>query len=165
MKIKSKVIIGVTVIGSVIGVLAWATPIINLASPILATGDQNANIETHGEYATTGGEFKAFLKTEGPSSILIQDAAYSEGGVNGWHSHPGLVAVTLITGTIEWYDANCKMTAYQAGDSWTEGSQVHYFKVTGTNSIHLMATFVIAKGLAPRIDQPAPPCAARLGLD
>jgi hypothetical protein len=41
MKIKSKVIIGVTVIGSVIGVLAWATPIINLASPILATGDQN----------------------------------------------------------------------------------------------------------------------------
>jgi hypothetical protein len=57
------------------------------------------------------------------------------------------------------------MTPYQAGDSWTEGSQVHYFKVTGTNSIHLMATFVIAKGLAPRIDQPAPPCAAALGLD
>jgi hypothetical protein len=57
------------------------------------------------------------------------------------------------------------MTPYQAGDSWTEGSQVHYFKVTGTSTIHLMATFVIAKGLAPRIDQPAPPCAAALGLE
>jgi quercetin dioxygenase-like cupin family protein len=89
------------------------------------------------------------LSIQNPSeSILIQDAAYSEGGVNGWHSHPGLVAVTLITGTIEWYDANCKMAAYQAGDSWTEGSQVHYFKVTGTNSIHLMATFVHGGGLA-----------------
>src|ERR1700692_517508 len=146
MKIKSKVIIGVTVIGSVIAGLAWATPIVNLASPILASGNQNADIETHGEFATTGGEFKVFLKTEGPSSILIQDGAYSEGGVNGWHSHPGMVAVTLLTGTIDWYDADCKMTAYKAGDSWTEGSQVHYFKVTGTTGIHLMATFIIAQG-------------------
>ena len=165
MKIKSKVIIGVAVVGSVIAGLAWATPIVNLASPILATGNQNADIETHGEFATTGGEFKVFLKTEGPSSILIQDGAYSEGGVNGWHSHPGMVAVTLLTGTIDWYDADCKMTAYKAGDSWTEGSQVHYFKVTGTTTVHLMATFVIAKGFAPRIDQPAPACAAALGLD
>ena len=68
MKIKSKVIIGVTVIGSVIGVLAWATPIINLASPILATGDQNANIETHGEYATTGGEFRRYILERGDSA-------------------------------------------------------------------------------------------------
>jgi quercetin dioxygenase-like cupin family protein len=165
MKLKSKYIIGAAILGSVIGGLAWATPIFNLASPILAAGDQNANIETHGEYATSGGKFKAFLKTEGPSSVLIQDAAYSEGGYNGWHSHPGLVAVTLLTGSIDWYDANCKMTTYKAGDSWTEGSQVHYFKVTGTSSIHLMATFIIAQGLAPRIDQPAPSCAAALGLD
>ena len=165
MKIKSKVIIGVTVIGSVIAGLAWATPIVNLASPILASGNQNADIETHAEFATTGGEFKAFLKTEGPSSILIQDAAYSVGGVNGWHSHPGLVAVTLLTGTIDSYDADCKMTAYKAGDSWAEGSEVHYFKVTGATGIHLMATFVIAKGSTPRIDQPAPECAAALGLN
>jgi quercetin dioxygenase-like cupin family protein len=165
MKSKNKVIIGVTAIGIVIAGFAWATPIVNLASPILASGNQNADIETHGEYATTGGEFKVFLKTEGPSSIVLQDGAYSEGGVNGWHSHPGMVAVTLLTGAIEWYDADCKMTPYKAGDSWTEGSQVHYFKVTGTTGIHLMATFIIAQGLTPRIDQPAPACAAALGLN
>ena len=164
MKVKSKAIMGVAVIGSVIGGLAWATPIFNLASPILASGNQDANIETHGEFATSGGEFRTFLKTEGPSSILIQDASYSAGGYNGWHSHPGLVAVTLITGTIQWYDEDCKMTTYKAGDSWTEGSQVHYFRVTGTSTIHLMAVFVIAKGSTPRIDQPAPGCAAALGL-
>jgi quercetin dioxygenase-like cupin family protein len=165
MKIKSKVIIGITIAGSVIGGLAWGTPIINLASPILATGNQNADIETNGSFQTKGGEFRTFLKTEGPSSIEIQDAAYSTGGVNGWHSHPGLVAVTMITGTIQWYDEDCRMTTYKAGDSWTEGSQVHYFRVTGTTGIHLMATFIIAQGYAPRIDQPAPACAAGLGLD
>jgi len=165
MKIRSKLVIGAAVAGCVVGGLAWGTPIVNLASPILATGNQNADIETHGSYATNGGEFRTFLKTEGPSSILIQDAAYSTGGVNGWHSHPGMVAVTMITGTIEWFDENCHMTTDKAGDSWTEGSQVHYFRVTGTSSIHLMATFIIAQGSTPRIDQPAPACAAGLGLD
>ena len=73
--------------------------------------------------------------------------------------------MTMITGTIQWYDADCRMTTYKAGDSWTEGSQVHYFRVPSTTGIHLMATFIIAQGSTPRIDQPAPPCAASLGLD
>ena len=120
--------------------------------PCPATGNQNADIETEGSFQTKGGEFKASLKTEGPSTILIQDGAYAAGGANGWHSHPGLVAVTMITGTIQWYDADCHMTTYKAGDSWTEGSQVHYFRVTGTTGIHLMATFIIAQGHATRID-------------
>ena len=165
MKIRSKLVIGAAVAGCVVGGLAWGTPIVNLASPILATGNQNADIETHGRFQTNSGEFRTSLETEGPSSILIQDAAYALGGVNGWHSHPGLVAVTMITGTIQWYDEDCRMTTYKAGDSWTEGSQVHYFRVTGTTGIHLMATFIIAQGSTPRIDQPAPPCAAGLGLD
>ena len=36
MKVNSKVIIGVMAIGSVVGGLAWATPIFNLALPVLA---------------------------------------------------------------------------------------------------------------------------------
>jgi quercetin dioxygenase-like cupin family protein len=163
MKIKTKVIIGVTAIGSVIGGLAWATPIFNLTSPILATGNQDADIESRAEFEPS--EFKAFLKTEGPSTILIQDAAYSPGGHNGWHSHPGVIAVTLITGSIDWFDGDCKMTTYKAGDSWVEGSQTHYFRLTGATGIHLMATYIIAKGSTPRIDQPAPGCAASLGLN
>jgi hypothetical protein len=57
------------------------------------------------------------------------------------------------------------MTAYKAGDTWSEGSQVHYFKVIGTTGIQLVTTYIISKGSAPRIDQPAPGCAAALGLD
>ena len=163
MKIKSKYIVGAVVIGSVIGGLAWATPIFNLASPVLSIGTQDADIETRAEYAPS--EFKAFLKTEGPSNTVVQEAAFSAGGHNGWHSHPGIVAVTLTEGTIEWFDANCKMTAYTAGDSWTEGSQTHYFKITSTTNVQLTAVYFIAKGSTPRIDEAAPSCAAALGLD
>ncbi|HEY3619765.1 MAG TPA: cupin domain-containing protein, partial [Candidatus Sulfotelmatobacter sp.] len=105
------------------------------------------------------------LKTEGPSSTVLQIASFSPGGHNGWHSHPGIVVVTLTAGSIEWYDADCKKTVYKAGDSWAEGGQTHYFRSTSTTNIQLTAAFFISKGSALRIDQPAPPCAASLGLD
>jgi quercetin dioxygenase-like cupin family protein len=83
--------------------------------------------------------FEVRLKSEGPSTISNQDVAYSAGGHNGWHSHPGLVAVTLVSGSIQWFNENCEETTYNAGDSWTEGSQLHYFCVLGTSSIHITA--------------------------
>jgi quercetin dioxygenase-like cupin family protein len=165
MKVNSKVIIGVMAIGSVVGGLAWATPIFNLALPVLATGNVNTDIEARGDFATSNGEFRAFVKTEGPSTIFFQDGAFGPGGHTGWHSHPGVLALTLAAGTLDWYDGDCNKKSYKAGDSWTEGSQLHYFQVTSTTNIHLLVAYIIAQGVASRIDQPAPACAAALGLD
>jgi quercetin dioxygenase-like cupin family protein len=145
--------------------LAYATPIVNLASPLFSVGQYPSNIKARGVVQTPNGQwFDVSLKSEGPSTISIQDAAYGVGGHNGWHSHPGLVAVTLISGSIQWFDADCKETIYNAGDSWTEGSQLHYFRVIGTTGIHATAFFTTAQGAALRTDEPAPACAAALGL-
>jgi quercetin dioxygenase-like cupin family protein len=164
MKTKTKVVVGVVAMAIAVG-LAYATPIVNLASPLFSVGQHNGNIHTHGVGNTlTGERFKVELITEGPSTISVQDAAYSPGGVNGWHSHPGMVAVTLISGSIQWFDENCAETDYNAGDSWTEGSKLHYFRVVGTTGIHASATFITAQGAALRTDEAAPPCAAALGL-
>jgi hypothetical protein len=76
-----------------------------------------------------------------------------------------MVIVTLTKGSIQWYDANCRLTIYNAGDSWMEGSQVHYLRVLGTSAIQFVTTFIVAQGQANRTDQPAPACAAALGLD
>jgi quercetin dioxygenase-like cupin family protein len=46
-----------------------------------------------------------------------QDASIAGGGQNGWHSHPGMVVVTIISGSITGYDENCNPTDYKAGDS------------------------------------------------
>jgi quercetin dioxygenase-like cupin family protein len=166
VKTKIKVILGgIAIAGSLVG-LAMATPIIDLASPLLAVGQHSADIKTHGLGQTLSGEsFEVSLHTEGPATISTQDAAYTAGGINGWHSHPGVVAVTLIAGSIEWFDENCVKTDYNAGDSWTEGSELHYFRVVGKTGIHLNATFITAKGAALRKDESAPACAAALGLE
>jgi quercetin dioxygenase-like cupin family protein len=163
MNKRTKVLIGVA-IASTVG-LAVATPIVLLTSPILAQGNQAADIHERGHVLTSNGaHFRAELETEGPSTTTIQDAAYSVGGQNGWHSHPGLVSVTILSGSIRWYDENCNPTVYNAGDTWVEGSKIHAFRNIGTGTVHLMAVFITAQGQALRTDQPAPECAAGLGL-
>jgi quercetin dioxygenase-like cupin family protein len=165
MKIKTKLMLGAATLAATIVGIAYATPIVGLASPLFSVGQHSANIETHGSGLTPGGQrFRVELETEGPATISNQDGAYAAGGHNGWHSHPGMVAVTIISGAIQWFDENCVQTDYKAGDSWTEGSKVHYFRVVGTTGLHLTAFFITAQGAALRTDEGAPACAAALGL-
>jgi quercetin dioxygenase-like cupin family protein len=167
MKQTNKALVGALVLAGAMG-LASATPIVKLASPNLAVGEISTPVKSHGVASVNDPQnhnwFNTELTTDGPSTVTIQDGAYAAGGQNGWHSHPGLVIVTLLSGSIEWFNANCESKVYKAGDSWTEGSQLHSFRVLGTTGIHLMAVFVVAKDEAVRIDGQAPACAAGLGL-
>ena len=157
--------LAVAATASIAAGLALATPIIGLISPILAAGNHQTDIHVHGTgTGTTGVPLEIVLKVEGPATISTQDGAYGVGGHNGWHSHQGMVFVTMISGSIQWFNENCEETDYTAGDAWAEGSKLHYFRVVGTGGVHLMATFVTAQGAALRTDQPAPACAAALGL-
>lgn len=170
MKRTTKLLIGVVaIIGGGVG-LALATPIIGLIAPLLAVGNQTADLHARGTAETSTGEsFRAKLETEGPSTVSIQDfslagSTAAQTSQNGWHSHPGMVIVTLLTGSIRWYNENCEPTDYKAGDSWVEGSQLHAFRVTSATPLHGMAVFVTAQGKALRTDETPPACAAGLGL-
>jgi quercetin dioxygenase-like cupin family protein len=165
MKRKTKVVIGATAVAAAIVGIAYATPIVGLASPLFSVGQHPSDIRTHGVARTPNGEeFEVRLRTEGPSTLSTQDAAYAAGGHNGWHSHPGMVVVTIVSGALQWFDEDCVETDYKAGDSWTEGSQLHYFRVVGTTGLHATAFFITAQGAALRTDEAAPACAAALGL-
>ena len=164
MKNRTKLLIGTATIIIIVGI-ALATPIVKLASPLLSVGNQKADIDkTGGGTDSSGQPFTIELKTEGASTFSTQVAAFAVGGQNGWHSHPGLVAVTLLSGKIRWFDENCKGTAYKAGDSWVEGSQLHAFRNIGNENVQLMAWFITAKGQPLRTDEAAPACAGKFGL-
>jgi quercetin dioxygenase-like cupin family protein len=120
---------------------------------LTTVGQHASDIRTHGVGHTPSGQrFEVELETEGPATISTQDGAYVAGGHNGWHSHPGMVAVTVVSGAIQWFDENCAETDYKAGDSWTEGSKIHYFRVVGTTGVHLAAFFITAQGAQQRAD-------------
>ena len=165
MQAKSRILIAAVVIVTALVGFAYATPQKGVAAGVLAAGNQLNSVEVHGSAKTTGEGFHVSLETEGPATVTTTMADYVAGGQNGWHSHPGMVIVTLTKGSIEWYDAECNLTVHNAGDTWMEGSQVHYLRVLGTITTQFVSTFIVAQGQPNRIDEQAPSCAHALGLD
>jgi hypothetical protein len=143
------------------GGLAGATATVGTVfNNVLATGTINKDIDTRARIAvpdTDGGDdgWSAKVETDGASNFVVQDVAFVPGGYTGWHNHPGILFLTLTEGSVEWYDA---------GDSWTENTPLHYVRAVGSVNARFMITYVIAKGQPKRIDQAAPACAAALGL-
>ncbi len=174
MNIRTRLLIGTAAITCGIVGIALATPIVGLNfNNILAFGTINTEVLDRGKVALPpvvgqeqeDNEWSAKLITSGPSNFIVLDGSYFPGGHTGWHSHPGILLITVTEGSIEWYNSNCEKTVYNVGDSLTENTEVHYFRNVGSVNARVMATFVIAKGQPRRIDQPAPACATALGLD
>jgi len=177
MPIKTRFLIAVVAITCAIVTIARATPVVGLlVGTILSSGTINDEIKLRvrvplppvvvGNSEDQEDEWTAELYTSGPSNFIVQDVVYAPGGHTGWHSHPGILLSSVISGSIEWYDSRCRKHVYNAGDSLTESTQTHYVRNVDTvNNAHFMVTYVIAKGQPRRIDQPAPACAAALGLE
>jgi quercetin dioxygenase-like cupin family protein len=173
MNIRNRLLIGAVAITCIAGI-AIATPIVGLNfANILASGTSNTEISQHVRVTLPpvvgqeqeDDEWSAKLVTSGPSNFIVQDVSYFPGGHTGWHSHPGILLVSVTEGSIEWYNANCERTVYNVGDSLTESTATHFVRNVGSVNARFMVTYVLAKGQPRRIDQPAPACAAALGLD
>ena len=160
-------------IAGVVAGIALATPSLGvLYNNILTTGSANRDIHAHAHVAVPGTEegFSAELETEGPSNFIVQDVIFGPGGTTGWHTHPGILMLSLTadSASVDWYDAHCNKHVYNAGDSWTEGTTVHDVVNSSTSvNAHFVVTYVVAKGQNKRTDIPAaniPACAVALGL-
>lgn len=88
-------------IGAIAGgiAIAFATPVVNPTSPLLSTATSASPLSSQGviQIGTSGDYFNARFSTDAPSTVSVQDGAYGPGGQNGWHAHPGIVILTLVT--------------------------------------------------------------------
>jgi quercetin dioxygenase-like cupin family protein len=178
MSIKTRLLIGAVAVVCGIAGIARATPVVGLlVGTILSSGSINEEIlqrvrvalppgtpETDGDHERED-EWRAKLTTSGPSDFIVQDVVYAPNGHTGWHSHPGILLSSVVSGSIEWYNSECEKHVYNAGDSLTESTATHFVRNVGTENAHFMVTYIIAHGQPRRIDQPAPACAAALGLE
>jgi quercetin dioxygenase-like cupin family protein len=169
----TKYVLGGGLVLCVVAGVTLATPTVGVAfNNILSTGTIEKNIDTRAHVALPGTEepgeddegWRAKVETDGASNVIVQDIALLPGGYTGWHTHPGILLLTLTEGSVEWFDAKCGKHIYNAGDSWTENTPLHDVRNAGSVNAHFVITYLIAKGQPKRIDQPAPACAAALGL-
>jgi quercetin dioxygenase-like cupin family protein len=81
-------------------------------------------------------------------------------GHSGWHSHPGVVLVTVTSGTVTFYQADCSFDVYPAGSSFVEsnGATGLARNESASTPAVVYVTYVVPVGAALRMDQPDPGC-------
>jgi len=144
------VVVGVSVLALFVGAALATTP--SGATSTLLT-------------RATLGEFKA--KNDGikvkslqrSADISIVKVDLEPGGSTGWHHHPGVVMVSVASGTVTEYDEECHPTVIQAGQGFVESrDEVHLVRNEGNDAAVLYATFISpTQTSALRIDDPQPP--------
>jgi quercetin dioxygenase-like cupin family protein len=151
----------VTIAIGLFSLVIWATPASGIIfNIILSTGTVSEDLD---EKVNIDG-WKVDLSTKGSTDFYMQDLAIAPGGYTGWHTHSGIFVGTVITGSLDFYDENCNLTTYTAGQVWTENDKLHAVANHGTVDLRSQFVYLVKQGQPRRIDQPAPACAPITGI-
>jgi quercetin dioxygenase-like cupin family protein len=107
------------------------------------------------------------FQTKADTAVLVQKLTFSPGGYAGWHHHPGIVIVTVASGTVRMIHSDCTTHDYGPnsphGSVFVEGEgRVHNASASGGAVVY--ATYVAPNPSAPvfRVEDNAPFCATTL---
>jgi quercetin dioxygenase-like cupin family protein len=159
-------LIALAVAAATASIAALGTPGIGrLYNNILSFGSFDEDITKHiVRLGPRGTEWELKLKTHGASDVYVQESGLAPGGYSGWHTHPGLLVLTVIEGTLALYDANCTPRILEVGDVFTEDEAVHNLVNVGTVNAHVKSFYIVQKGAPRRAEADAPACGPGMGL-
>jgi hypothetical protein len=75
-----------------------------------------------------------------------------------------LLIGTVISGSIDFYDANCQRRSFTTGQVFTENTQVHAIINKGAVNTNLSITYLVKHNSPRRIEADAPACAPSTGI-
>jgi len=138
--------------------------VVVFAGTALATSANgfNSSLLARGSLSETG-KFSADgikLKIKGAVDVATATITIEPGGSSGWHSHPGVVLVTVKSGTVTFYDQNCSPTVHVAGSSFIESDHevgLARNESTTANAV-VFATFILPHNAVTRVDRANPGC-------
>ena len=147
--------------GAILLGMARATPPKGIISNILEGPfafdeiDIRARTPSHGRP-----QWKARIITQGLSDGYFQRVKIAPGGESGWHSHPGLVFASVVSGELTVYDGedlDAPPQVIRAGTGFTESpGHVHLARNNGRTDVEVVVFYLLPKGAKPRTDEPAP---------
>ena len=116
--------------------------------------DQNLDIKR------ITGDWHIQIKAKPGFDIATQSIVFDPGGASGWHRHPGPVFITVVSGTMTFYesdDPTCSPIVRTAGQSYLDyGDDAHIARNEGTTPAQNIVTYFAPPGAALRIDAESP---------
>lgn len=106
-------------------------------------------------------KFKAQSKE--PIDMVVRRHDYAAGGSTGWHAHPFPVFVTVISGTVTFYDYDdqtCSPTVVSAGQGYVDSGHGHIGRnETGQPAVDISVIMAPVGGLfRQELTAPGPYC-------
>jgi quercetin dioxygenase-like cupin family protein len=148
--------------GVLLVTLTQATPPAGVVSNVMLA--QGATVMPLAEKINVGDSWMVHLEDKGQSEFYFQDVVLGPQGRSGWHTHPGLLLITVKEGSVDWYDKDCNKCTYRAGQSFTEGAEPHNVLNPGPGNAHLLGAYIIKKGEPRRSESQQPKCGEALGI-
>jgi hypothetical protein len=92
--------------------------------------------------------------------VATQMITFQPGGHSGWHSHPGPVLISVISGSMTFYesdDPDCQPLVRNAGEGYLDtGEHAHIARNETSAPATNVVTYLVPAGAALRIDEPFP---------
>lgn len=95
----------------------------------------------------------------GPADVAVQTATYQPGQTSGWHSHTGIHAVMVLSGTITFYDGGCRRQTYGPGETYVGGQETHLATNETAEPVEVAVTYMFPAGRSHttfHVDAPPP---------
>ena len=107
------------------------------------------------------GEVK--FQTKESVDLVTQTITFAAPSSTGWHAHPGVVLVTVASGSVVRYDEHCSPKVYTAGSASSafieSGDHAGLVRNEGAGPAVVYVTYVVPQGTSVlRIEKANPDC-------
>lgn len=141
---------------------AWGTPGSGNVSTLVGRATFQDAFKVKRKAAVgSAGEWEVEVEANPALDIATQVIDFPPGAHSGWHSHPGPVFISVVAGTMTFYesdDPTCQPTVRHAGEGFLDvGDHAHIARnEDATVAARNVVTYLAPPGAALRIDQPNP---------
>lgn len=89
----------------------------------------------------------ASMVVAGPESVAVHLSGYDPRESSAWHTHTGIHAVVILSGTLTVYGLDCKAVRYGAGQSFVGGRDLHLIRNETDEPVQLTETILYPAGM------------------
>ena len=102
------------------------------------------------------------FQTKDSTVVRVQKLVFEPGGKTGFHHHPGIVIVTVASGSLNLIDISCASETYAAGSVFVE-SEDHSHQAVSPGGATVYVTYIVPNTDPPvfRREEPVPFCATQ----
>jgi len=111
-----------------------------------------------------GNHDRVKFQTKDPTVVRVQKLEFAPGGYTGFHHHPGIVIVSIASGSLNLIDgSDCEVETKAAGTVFVETSD-HAHNAIAPNGAVVYVTYITPATDPPvfRVEEPVPFCASSL---